>query len=179
MKSTFFILIGLCLFASCKNDPKSSSPTTVIVPAVSPAPAPPTAPTIPGTCYILAEWRDTTMVHLVMEGDAVTGHMSWAPWQKDGAHGALTGKVTNGEIVCIWLLMIEGSVQSEEVIFKVEGDKLLRLEGPLATKGDLAYIKDRKKAKWSTILTQIDCVKVAAQIGYCEDTAQDIANQKE
>ena len=62
----------------------------------------------------------------------VSGYFDWSPFEKDGAHGILTnGVIENNMLTADYVYMIEGSVQAEEVYFKMEDDKLTQMTGEL------------------------------------------------
>ncbi|WP_394994217.1 hypothetical protein [Emticicia sp.] len=102
--------------------------------------------------------KDITTVKLIINGDAVSGEMNWTPWEKDGASGTLKGKKIGDEIIADYDYMIEGSNQSEEKIFKLEGDKLLVKVGELMDGKDGKLImKDPAKARFSETLIKVKC----------------------
>ena len=102
--------------------------------------------------------KDITTVKLIINGDAVTGEMNWTPWEKDGASGTLKGKKIGDEIIADYDYMIEGSNQSEEKIFKLEGDKLLVKVGELMDgKNGKLIMKDPAKARFSETLIKVKC----------------------
>lgn len=102
--------------------------------------------------------KDITTVKLIINGDAVSGEMNWTPWEKDGASGTLKGKKIGDEIIADYDYMIEGSNQSEEKIFKLEGDKLLVKVGELMDgKNGKLIMKDPAKARFSETLIKVKC----------------------
>jgi len=112
------------------------------------------------SCFMSVFGRDTTIVNLVFSGNIVKGTMQYKPFEKDAAHGTLSGGVqTNGELMLIYDYMIEGNKQSETKIMKIEGTKLLIKVGKLIDKsndGNLEY-EDAKNAKYSEVLEQFNC----------------------
>lgn len=77
--------------------------------------------------------KEYTRIALTIDGDQVTGTQNWLPKQPDGhgAHGTISGKVTDGIIRVLYEYTIEGSEQSEEEVLKLDGDKLYIGEGQL------------------------------------------------
>jgi len=94
---------------------------------------------------------------LVIKGDEVTGKMDWLPWEKDGARGTLKGKKSGNEIKVDYDYMIEGSNQSEEKVFVLEGDKLLEKTGELEDKNGKLVMKDPTKATVTQTLNKVVC----------------------
>src|SRR3954466_15622047 len=66
-------------------------------------------------CFVLTEGsgaQDTTTVHLMIDGDKVSGKMNWLPKEKDRRKGILTGTIAGDEIRAVWSFMQEGGKDS-------------------------------------------------------------------
>jgi hypothetical protein len=104
--------------------------------------------------------KEYTRIALTIDGDKVTGTQNWLPKQPDGhgAHGTISGKVTDGLIRVLYEYTIEGFEQSEEEVLKLDGDKLFIGEGQLRAdpKND-AHLKleDPGKVVFKKPLTKI------------------------
>lgn len=104
--------------------------------------------------------KEYTRIALTIDGDQVTGTQNWLPKQPDGhgAHGTISGKVTDGIMRVLYEYTIEGSEQSEEEVLKLDGDKLYIGEGQLLAdpKND-AHLKlqDPSKVVFKKPLTKI------------------------
>ena len=162
-KIAFFVLLT-ALFG-CQNNSRSTSNDTNAaeqkppkqVVAGKPLPAP------EKTCYLLTEGtknQDTTELQLTIEasGNKVTGAMRWQPYEKDGSTGTITA-VKEGDIIKgIYNYTIEGSQQSEEVIFKLIPDGISQHIGELVEKspGKLV-LKNVNPANFALTLKKIDC----------------------
>ncbi|MBK7869289.1 MAG: hypothetical protein IPJ74_00725 [Saprospiraceae bacterium] len=110
-------------------------------------------------CFEYRVGQDVTSVQLVLNGSNVSGEMNWTPFEKDGGYGTLKGMRMGDEIVAVWSYTIEGSSQSEEVHFKIEGDQLMRKVGELEDPnfdGNLK-LKDPATATYSETYTKVDC----------------------
>ena len=84
------------------------------------------------------------------------GHL----FEKDGGHGVLkNGVIKDGMLTADFIYMIEGNVQSEEVYFKMDGDKLTKMRTELVEKKGKLVAKDLKKLKPEIVLTTVDCSK--------------------
>jgi hypothetical protein len=185
MKKIILSLLCIATLGACKDAPKPpaapATPTVVAPPVAAPAPvaaAPATPATSATTCYEMRFKKDITAVELTMTGDDVTGFYAWEPDQKDGGHGTLKGKKTGDQITAIFNYMIEGSIQSEEVMFKIAGDKLLKANNELVDKKGVLVIKDKTKMKWDESFSTTDCTKIKAQIDHAKEIATMIAKQK-
>lgn len=110
-------------------------------------------------CYEYRLGQDVTTVDLVINGNNITGEMNWLPFEKDGGRGTLQGTRNGKEISAVWTYIIEGSNQTEEVLFKMEGDQLLRKIGELVDPnydGNLK-LKDPATATYSDTYTKVAC----------------------
>lgn len=95
----------------------------------------------------------------------VSGYFDWAPFEKDGAHGILkNGVIENDMLTADYVYMIEGSVQAEEVYFKMEGDKLIQMRGELVDKKGKLVAKDKTKLKPDIVMTKVDCAVLKESI---------------
>jgi hypothetical protein len=158
-KNVLFIFISVALF-SCKSKTSESqtadSTAAIAVDTVATATKPVSAEET--LCFEHKEGKDNTTVKLVINGDAVTGEMNWTPYEKDGAVGSLKGKKVRDEIFVDYDYVIEGSNQSEEKIFKIEGDKLLEKSGELIDgKDGKLVMKDPSKATYMDGLVKVKC----------------------
>ncbi len=111
-------------------------------------------------CFLKAENKDTTSVHLTISGNKVNGEMTWQPWEKDGAAGTLSGKlISDSEMEVLYNYTIEGSKQTETKIMKIGQDKLYIKAGELTdpeNNGNLVY-KDPSNAVYNEILNKVSC----------------------
>jgi hypothetical protein len=152
----FALLVGMI---ACTNAPEQKAET---------ATTGSTTPTTETTCYLFTLQKDSSAVQITIEGNNVTGYYDWRPWEKDGAHGSLTGKKSGDMITADYKYMIEGSIQTEEVIFKMGADNLTKMEGELEEKNGKLVLKDPAKAQAGDVLKKIDCTLIEANIGYAK-----------
>jgi hypothetical protein len=162
----------LGLFTACKNADTTAktdkAPEVVAAPPPPPVAAP--APDNNTKCYLMTLKKDSTVVQLTIKGDAVEGFHNWQPHEKDGGHGVLKGTVKDGIVNADFTYMIEGSIQKEAKMYKIEGDALYEGEGELVEKGDKLVIKNPAKVKWANKLLPVDCSKVAHTIAAIKET---------
>jgi hypothetical protein len=168
------LLTAVCaatlMFTACNTAPADKKAETTAAAPTAAAPAAPAAaaPTAT-TCYAYYLKKDVSAVQITTDGDKVSGYMDWSPFEKDGGHGFLIGTKSGNMITADWTVMIEGSKNIEQVVFKIDGDKLLRAEGELVEKGDKLVLKDVAKAKYTDVYNKVDCEKVAKNIGFAKD----------
>ncbi len=157
MRNLLFFAVVLMAFAACKNS--GPNETTDAAAADSTATAPVAEPASPQPmCFLRAEGKDSTTASITIATDGtVTGSFEWSPWEKDGAHGTLTGKQEGDLLKVMYDYTIEGSNQQEEKVFKLTGDQLQEGEGELTEgEGGILKIKDATKLTWNP-LTKVPC----------------------
>ena len=120
-----------------------------------------------------------TSCQLFIEGDKVTGYYDWAPFEKDGGHGILQNGVKKGDMITVdWKMMIEGSIQMEELMFKLAADKLSKMDGELIEKGDKLVIKSPQTAKVGEVMTKVSCSQIAKGIQNAKSAVEMINKAK-
>jgi hypothetical protein len=148
---SFIFALGACQSKNADTNTTDSSSSGADTVATATQPATQTL------CFEEKVGKDLTTVKLTIEGDNVIGSMEWLPWEKDQARGTLKGKKNGNEIIADYDYMIEGSNQSEEKIFVLEGDKLLVKSGELEDKNGKLVMKDPAKATIGQTLTKVAC----------------------
>ena len=169
MKKTILMLTMMAALAACNSKPNEASGP--------PPPPPPIEPTATAKgdsmskaagvmvksdtmCYQYNFKKDVSLVKLIVSGDDVKGDYHWHPDQKDGGHGTFKGKKVGNMITADWAYTIEGSNQIETIVFKMDGDKLMKGEGELVEKGDKLVPKDASKLKFTEVYKRVDCSKM-------------------
>lgn len=167
-KISLFIILAMTILMACQNTPTSKDATHAEGHHSD-----------SGTsCYELRQGADLTAIELSLNGSKVSGYYAWEPHQKDGARGMFKGQKEGDQITAIFEFMIEGSIQSEEVLFKMEGDKLLQASNELEEKGGVLMIKDKSKLNWKDSFSKTDCSKVEEAIGHAKEVYQMITKEK-
>jgi hypothetical protein len=163
MKKAIFTLAACStLLVGCQNNAATEKKPEAVASTPAATAAAPAKPTIDTLCFELKLKKDITSCQLFIEGDKVTGYYDWAPYQKDGGHGILQNGVKKGDMITVdWKMMIEGNVQAEELMLKLEADKLIKMGGELTEKGDTLVIKAPDKAKAGDVLTKVNCTQIA------------------
>ena len=162
------------LLSACKNTPTeqkvASVPAVPTAPAASAAPAPPAA--LEGTCYAHYLGKDVTAIQIIMDGDKVSGYMEWAPNEKDGGSGSIVGTKSGNIITADWTYMIEGSKDTEQIMLKMDGDKLSKAEGELIDKNGKMVLKNPAKVKYVDVFNKVPCEKIAGNITSAKITTE-------
>ncbi len=107
--------------------------------------------------FEVATPEETTRVSLYIEGEDVSGIQTWEVPDAHGTQGSLEGKAGEEGILRLRHdYTIEGSDQSEEVIYKLQGDTLHLGEGELVeTNSGLLKLKDPSKVEFTKTLKRI------------------------
>lgn len=156
MKNNLLFIVIIIVFTTACQPKPASNVTEITNTSETPA----TTELADGSyCFQQSIGRDTTSINLSINGNTVSGEMNWIPYEKDGARGTLQGTRNGNEITAIWAYVIEGSDQKEQVMFKIEGDQLLRKVGELEypnNDGNLK-LKDPANAAYSETFSKITC----------------------
>jgi uncharacterized protein YcfL len=159
MKRKLLYITILGSLVACKSKTESSGTDSTIVLADTVATASKSIETNQ-LCFVEAIGKDSTLVSITINGDAVEGKMNWLPYEKDGAIGTLKGKKVGDVITADYAYVIEGSEEVEEKVFVLQGDKLQIKEGELEDKNGKLVMKFPEKAKVTSILTKVDCASI-------------------
>ncbi len=164
MKNILFnLLLATAIFTACQNSPKTETPAAT-------APMSGAKPATATTCWEKRFGPDLEAIEMTVVGDEVSGFMAWEPDQKDGARGMFKGKKSGDLVTAIFEYMIEGSIQSEEVVFKIVGDKLMKGNGEMEDKAGIMTLKDKSKLTWEDVFSACDCAKIKEAIGRAVET---------
>jgi hypothetical protein len=169
----YALYIVMLFFSACKKETTKKSEITAIAHIPAPRLLSPTK------CYILNFDKDITAIEMTTLGDDVYGFYAWEPNQKDGGRGSFKGKKTDGIVTAIFEYMVEGSIQSEEIMLKIAGDSLMKANEPLKNQKGVMVIRDKSKIDWQNeVFISIDCAKIQEQIGRAKAVNEMIANAK-
>ncbi|MCX6979276.1 MAG: hypothetical protein NTV08_00765 [Verrucomicrobia bacterium] len=103
--------------------------------------------------------KDSTRIALTMDGGTLNGTKTWRPKQEaHGARGTLQGSMKGAVISATWDYTIEGNEQSEQQIYKLDGDRLLIGTGELVERNNDAKLtfKDPSAVKFTTVLQRVE-----------------------
>lgn len=147
------LLSGSLWLAAC-----TATPQTPAAPAPAAETASPKAK-FPVHCFENREPDGSVLSFQYTEYyDQIVGILDYSFADKDGAHGTFTGTKEGNLITVTWSFTIEGSEQTEEVLFKIEGDKAFRGYGELMEgEAGTLVLKDPAKVNWEETFTRVQC----------------------
>lgn len=152
MKNLVFLFL-LFVFAACKNEqPADGAATTADSTQTTPAPPAPAK-----QCYRWTAGRDTAWLNFTVNNGRVMGELDYYHFEKDSGHGMFDGFLDADMVTAVYAYTIEGSAQKEEIVFKIEGDKVTRANGELTEKNGVMVLKDKAKAEYNEVFTKADC----------------------
>lgn len=108
--------------------------------------------------------EESTRIALSISDDGnVSGTKTWQPAEGHGARGWLDGVVNGDVIQVVYSYEIEGSEQSEEMVLKIVGRKLLIGEGELVDGGEgRMNLKEPNKVAFTKTLEMVEVREPAA-----------------
>ena len=165
LKHTVYLLVCCSFFVvSCGQDANTEKTSATNTTGQEP------------TCYSEEVGGDLTVAQLKQDEGKITGYYAWIPKEKDSGRGSLVGTIKGNQINAQYTYLIEGAVQTEEVIFKLEGNILTQGLGELVDKADgVLGIKDPTKLTWQDPMKKVDCKTVKRAI---DDTIQTVESIK-
>lgn len=151
------ILAITTAFAACNSNPNTKTADSI---AADSANSDTTAQAAaPGhICFLSTEGsqkQDSTKVHLMIDGNKVTGDMQWLPKEKDARKGTLEGTQDGNIIKAVWTFTQEGMKDTMAVEFSFPGDKLLQKPFKVNAK-DGRQVTDAK-ADYTVVYNKVDC----------------------
>jgi len=151
-KSILSLMLAAGAMAACQNQ----SPEQKID---SLATAPDTVATNNKSCYSLTKNRDTISLSMVRVGNAVTGTLDIAFYQKDKNTGTIAGLIKGDTIIADYTFMSEGGTSVREIAFVKKGDQLADCYGPSQEKNGKTVFTNpgNLKADDYTVLSPIQC----------------------
>lgn len=188
-KLVFSLFIATFAIVGCKNAAeKKAEPTatTAAAPTTTDTTKMPEPPMVGGstfTCYqFVDKGKDVHSCQIETRATLnpfVAGYFDWAPYEKDGAHGVLkNGVIEKDMLTADYVYMIEGNVQEEEVYFKMEGDKLIQMQGELVEKKGKLVAKDKTKLKADVVMKKVDCAKLKETIDNIKSFEKELVIKK-
>lgn len=92
-------------------------------------------------CYRMVIHKDSALMNLTVNGKNVSGKLEYRRFEKDSNTGNFSGTIDSNRINAWYSFQAEGTISVRQVIFKIDGDKLLEGYGDVGAKGDTAYFK--------------------------------------
>jgi hypothetical protein len=109
-------------------------------------------------CFLRTEGtknQDTNAVRLIITNDAVVGKMMYLPNESDWRLGELAGKKDGNLINASWKYMQEGMLDTIQVSFKIDGDKLYQKQPSYDPKTGEEFLTDT--AQYRLEYYRVDC----------------------
>ena len=103
--------------------------------------------------------QDTTAVNLMINGNKVTGKMSWLPKEKDARKGTIDGTLNGNTIKAVWAFMQEGTKDTLSVEFQLRGNALA--QKPYQYDAKTGRQQTNTRADYSVIYSMKNCTNEA------------------
>lgn len=162
MKIKLCLLLAGALAASCSgnhtNNTADSSATGVNPKDTALANAADAPPVNMQYCFYHTEGtqnQDTTAVNILINGDKVTGKMSWQPKEKDIKKGTIEGTLKGNAIKATWTFMQEGVKDTMTVEFQLRGNGLA--QRPYVYDAKTGREQTNAKADYSIVYNMKNC----------------------
>ncbi|RYG73773.1 hypothetical protein EON80_03005 [bacterium] len=149
--AAFLVLAGLCL-ASC--DSENSKKPNLQAPKI---PVSETKITAKPKCY---EWRAGNSIataKINIKNDSVNGTLNYLFEEKDNSRGSIAGVLHGDTIIADYTYTSEGKWSVMEVIFLLQGDKLIQGHGDMQVKGNRIVYVNPGKLNFKTAFKGVIC----------------------
>ncbi|RYD93312.1 MAG: hypothetical protein EOP54_19415 [Sphingobacteriales bacterium] len=157
MKILSLLTVCVVALASCTSNPDATNNDSLSTDSIATDSAENYA-TTGHICFLHTDGtaaQDSTMVHLIIDGDKVTGNMTWQPKEKDRRKGTLAGTQKGNTIKAVWSFMQEGMTDTIAVEFDFPGDKLA--QKPLVFNQKTGREQTDAKAGYTVVFNKVDC----------------------
>lgn len=117
------------------------------------------------SCYLLKFGKDINAFQVTVNPDnSAEGFIAWEPFEKDGGRGFFEGKKENNLLTGDFTYMIEGSIQTEEVVFKIVDEGVAKERGTLDDSGERFIIVDKSSLSFEDIYKKVDCSEIMPSV---------------
>ncbi|MDN3547096.1 hypothetical protein [Mucilaginibacter aquaedulcis] len=159
MKIKLCLLLAGALAASCSgNNSKNNDSASVSSKDTLPATAADAPPVNMQYCFYHTDGtqaQDTTSVSMLINGNKVTGKMSWIPKEKDARKGTIEGTLKENAIKAVWTYGQEGSKDTMTVDFQLRGNALA--QKPYKYDAKTGRQLTNEKADYTVIYSMKNC----------------------
>ncbi|MEJ7626343.1 MAG: hypothetical protein WKF35_05740 [Ferruginibacter sp.] len=135
MKMIF--LYAILLLVSCNSAKETGETDTPVVKDLNAT----TVTTLSTGCYQMNIEKDTALMNISVDGNAVTGTLLYKRFEKDSNTGNISGKYENGKITGWYNFLSEGKSSVRQVIFKVSETGITEGYGDIEMTGDTVNFK--------------------------------------
>ena len=111
------------------------------------------------SCFLRLEGQekqDSSYIQLVVRDETVSGVYNVIPHEKDARRGTVMGKTEGDVIDLVWTFTQEGKQDTMRVVFRKEGEKLLRK--PLSVNAETGRQVTRDSSAFTEAYEPIDCL---------------------
>jgi len=102
---------------------------------------------------------DVLSVSLLINNSDVTGTYSFIPYKGNPSKGDFKGTIANNIITAIYAFNKNNEAQKEEIVFKIEKNKISLLGGEKVTKDGVSVFKNKKDGVYMIEIPRVDCNK--------------------
>ncbi len=142
MGKAIFLLHFLCLSNGCPPEETGHQPLIA---------------TGPGQCFTWSIGENTATAHLDIEGTQVKGTLAFDYAEKNDSQGKLNGTLNNDIIMAEYTFVSEGQESVMEVVFKLQGNKLIQGYAEMEEQGGKLVFKDGVKLSFQNTFVRTSC----------------------
>ena len=116
-------------------------------------------PVVAGTaqCFTWSIGQNTATARFNIEGKQVKGTLEYDYAEKDDSKGKLNGTLNNDIIMAEYTFLSEGRESVMEVVFKLQGNKMIQGYAEMEEQGGKLVFKDGVKLSFQNIFVRTNC----------------------
>lgn len=111
----------------------------------------------PHQCFTWSIGKNVAKARLNIDGTKVSGTLEYDYAEKDDSKGKLNGTLSNDIILAEYTFMSEGQESTMEVVFKLQGNKLIQGYAEMEEQGGKLVFKDAVKLSFQNTFVRTDC----------------------
>lgn len=153
-KLVLVVAVAMVLMVSCKKETKEEIAVPTMREEI------PAEESAVRECYSGIIKKDTILLSLSVKNSSLEeGELHYNFFEKDKAHGTLTGTFKGDTLFADYAFMSEGKQSFREVIFLKKGNIFIEGYGDVEEKGNKTVFKDKKKLFFDSkiVLSKTDC----------------------
>ena len=174
MRIYLFVLIASALFVGCKQSETSEQKTSIVDETKELTSLPPSLL----SCYLLMYEQDINAIQFSIQSDnTVNGYIAYEPFERDGGRGFFEGQKKGDFITGKLTYMVEGSIQSDEMIFKIVEKGISKGIGKFDKVTGQVDISDHSSLEFKDVYEKVDCSEISASIANAKEVSKLIISE--
>jgi len=101
--------------------------------------------------------KDKLLINIIIKGNKVSGNYDFIPFKSEANKGTFVGFLEENIATTKYTHTLNGKKSTEEVIFKIEANKISILGGEKIEKDGIHVFKDKSKGVYMIDMPRVNC----------------------